>query len=182
MVSVNIYDSGKLIGSAAVEADGKWSWTPEQDMADGTSHDLTVAAVDAAGSGGGKAGSGGGSATGGASGNGGSGGGSAGSGGQMPGTGGGSGGSVAGSGGQMPGTGGGSGGTVPDPSCGTHKWACWPMPNPVGSGLPNEASYSAGGDGTVLDEITGLVWQVEAPDDNFTWDAAIAWSSEEVTG
>ncbi|WP_337038173.1 Ig-like domain-containing protein, partial [Pantoea agglomerans] len=46
---VNIYDNGELVGSAAVEADGKWSWTPEQDMADGTSHDLTVAAVDAAG-------------------------------------------------------------------------------------------------------------------------------------
>ncbi|MEN4550120.1 Ig-like domain-containing protein, partial [Pantoea agglomerans] len=46
---VNIYDNGQLIGSAAVGADGKWSWTPEQDMADGTSHDLTVAAVDAAG-------------------------------------------------------------------------------------------------------------------------------------
>ncbi|MGC0911655.1 Ig-like domain-containing protein, partial [Pantoea agglomerans] len=46
---VNIYDNGELVGSAAVDADGKWSWTPEQDMADGTSHDLTVAAVDAAG-------------------------------------------------------------------------------------------------------------------------------------
>ncbi|WP_259393938.1 Ig-like domain-containing protein, partial [Pantoea agglomerans] len=46
---VNIYDNGQLIGSAAVGADGKWSWTPEQDMADGSSHDLTVAAVDAAG-------------------------------------------------------------------------------------------------------------------------------------
>ncbi|WP_370516271.1 Ig-like domain-containing protein [Pantoea sp. 18059] len=46
---VNIYDNGEFVGSAAVDADGKWSWTPEQDMADGTSHDLTVAAVDAAG-------------------------------------------------------------------------------------------------------------------------------------
>ncbi|MEN4632522.1 Ig-like domain-containing protein, partial [Pantoea agglomerans] len=46
---VNIYDNGELVGSAAVDADGKWSWTPEQDMADGTSHDLTIAAVDAAG-------------------------------------------------------------------------------------------------------------------------------------
>ncbi|MDQ0022222.1 Ig-like domain-containing protein, partial [[Curtobacterium] plantarum] len=46
---VNIYDNGQLIGSAAVGVDGKWSWTPEQDMADGSSHDLTVAAVDVAG-------------------------------------------------------------------------------------------------------------------------------------
>ncbi|KNH24363.1 hypothetical protein, partial [Pantoea vagans] len=30
VVSVNIYDNGELIGSAAVDADGKWSWTPEQ--------------------------------------------------------------------------------------------------------------------------------------------------------
>ncbi|MEM6162496.1 Ig-like domain-containing protein, partial [Erwinia sp. P6884] len=46
---VNIYDNGELAGSAVVDADGKWSWTPEQDLADGSVHELTVAAVDAAG-------------------------------------------------------------------------------------------------------------------------------------
>ncbi|MEM6053033.1 Ig-like domain-containing protein, partial [Erwinia sp. P7711] len=46
---VNIYDKGELAGSATVDENGRWSWTPEQDMADGTEHELTVAAVDAAG-------------------------------------------------------------------------------------------------------------------------------------
>ncbi|WP_428944979.1 Ig-like domain-containing protein [Pantoea sp. FN060301] len=46
---VNIYDNGELAGSAVVDADGNWSWTPEQDLADGSAHDLTVTAVDAAG-------------------------------------------------------------------------------------------------------------------------------------
>ncbi|RJT53527.1 carboxypeptidase regulatory-like domain-containing protein [Rahnella variigena] len=45
---VNIYDNGELAGTAAVDENGQWSWTPEQDLADGE-HDLTVAAVDAAG-------------------------------------------------------------------------------------------------------------------------------------
>lgn len=47
------------------------------------------------------------------------------------------------------------------------------MPNPVGSGLPNEASYTDGGDGTVVDDVTGLVWQQQAPDGDFTWQEAI---------
>ena len=45
---VNIYDNGELAGTAAVDENGQWSWTPEQGLADGE-HDLTVAAVDAAG-------------------------------------------------------------------------------------------------------------------------------------
>ncbi|MCX0498902.1 Ig-like domain-containing protein, partial [Erwinia billingiae] len=45
---VNIYDNGELAGTATVDENGKWSWTPEQDLADGE-HDLTVSAVDAAG-------------------------------------------------------------------------------------------------------------------------------------
>lgn len=43
--------------------------------------------------------------------------------------------------------------------CGTHSWACWPMPNPVSMGLPNPASYTDKGDGTVQDNVTGLLWQ-----------------------
>ncbi|MCX0499653.1 Ig-like domain-containing protein, partial [Erwinia billingiae] len=46
---VNIYDNGELAGTATVDENGKWSWTPEQDLADGSEHDLTVSAVDAAG-------------------------------------------------------------------------------------------------------------------------------------
>ncbi|MTD39952.1 hypothetical protein GIX45_15325, partial [Erwinia sp. CPCC 100877] len=45
---VNIYDDGKLIGSAKVESDGTWSFTPDTDLTDGE-HSLTVSAVDKAG-------------------------------------------------------------------------------------------------------------------------------------
>lgn len=43
--------------------------------------------------------------------------------------------------------------------CGTHAWACWPMPNSVASGLPNAASFTDLGDGTVRDNRTCLVWE-----------------------
>lgn len=33
------------------------------------------------------------------------------------------------------------------------------MPNPMSAGLPNRASYVDNGNGTVTDQITGLVWQ-----------------------
>jgi hypothetical protein len=33
------------------------------------------------------------------------------------------------------------------------------MPNPASSGLPNPASYTDNGDGTVTDNVTALVWQ-----------------------
>src|SRR5450432_992014 len=33
------------------------------------------------------------------------------------------------------------------------------MPNPAGAGLPHPASYTDNGDGTVTDDVTGLVWQ-----------------------
>lgn len=86
-------------------------------------------------------------------------------------TGGSSGGSAAGGTGGMGGTGGGAPGTggsgspgacVPA-TCGTHKWPCWPMPNPAASGLPNPASYTNLGNGAVLDDVTCLVWE-KAPD------------------
>src|SRR5579863_753415 len=35
----------------------------------------------------------------------------------------------------------------------------WPMPNPASAKLPNPFSYDDRGDGTVLDKVTGLVWQ-----------------------
>lgn len=41
-------------------------------------------------------------------------------------------------------------------------WAAWPMPNgaaDVQQGAPNPTSYTNNGDGTVLDTVTGLVWQ-----------------------
>lgn len=47
------------------------------------------------------------------------------------------------------------------------------MPNMPGSGLPNEASYTDNGDGTVTDDLTLLTWQVEQPSQNYSWQAAI---------
>lgn len=91
--------------------------------------------------------------------------------------------SATGGGSSSGGTGNASGGTNdagaggspgPDPGCGSIKWACWPMPN-TDDGLPNPASYVDGGDGTVLDEVTELVWEQDPADDNGTWDEALAY-------
>ncbi|MCT4703349.1 Ig-like domain-containing protein [Enterobacteriaceae bacterium H20N1] len=46
---VNIYDNGKLVGSAKVGSDGRWSFTPKTSLAEGSTHEYTVAAVDKAG-------------------------------------------------------------------------------------------------------------------------------------
>jgi len=46
--NIIIYDKGKQIGMAKVDADGNWSFTPEFPLADGT-HLLSYAAVDRAG-------------------------------------------------------------------------------------------------------------------------------------
>jgi hypothetical protein len=57
--------------------------------------------------------------------------------------------------------------------CGTHSWACWPMPNPARSGLPNAASYTDMGDGTIRDNRTCLLWQKNPPRDTaYTWQQA----------
>lgn len=45
------------------------------------------------------------------------------------------------------------------PTCGSHKWPCWPMPNPPSSGLPNPASYKDLGNGAVTDNLTCLTWE-----------------------
>ncbi|HEY6722860.1 MAG TPA: DUF1566 domain-containing protein [Polyangiaceae bacterium] len=69
----------------------------------------------------------------------------------------------------------GAGGTgvVADPGCGSHKWACWPMPNMAGSGLPNEASYTRIEDGVVLDNITQLMWDDRISAQAHMWQDAI---------
>ncbi|KRG67331.1 hypothetical protein ABB27_10790 [Stenotrophomonas terrae] len=46
--TVIIYDKGKQIGTAKVDADGNWSFTPDLPLADGT-HLLSYAAIDRAG-------------------------------------------------------------------------------------------------------------------------------------
>jgi hypothetical protein len=74
-----------------------------------------------------------------------------------------------------------------DPALGVDGGACpsltgpadrsyprWPMPNPVAAALPNPFSYTDNDDGTVLDRVTGLVWQktVAQATQAFTWAAA----------
>lgn len=81
----------------------------------------------------------------------------------------------AGSGGSADGGSAGTGAAMPgacQPACGSHKWACWPMPNPVGSGLPNEAVYTDGED-VVRDELTCLEWQKAPPSTTYVWQDAI---------
>jgi hypothetical protein len=41
-------------------------------------------------------------------------------------------------------------------------WAAWPMPNDPSTGLPNPMHYTVCGDGTVRDDVTGLVWAQSA--------------------
>jgi hypothetical protein len=53
-------------------------------------------------------------------------------------------------------------------------YARWPMPNPASSGLPNPASYTDNGDGTVTDNVTNLVWQkAVTPSQAYSWCNAI---------
>jgi hypothetical protein len=58
------------------------------------------------------------------------------------------------------------------------SWAEWPMPNSqvdVTAGAPNLESYTVNGDGTVTDNVTGLVWQQTASPMLFTQAAAVAY-------
>lgn len=48
-------------------------------------------------------------------------------------------------------------------------WAMWRMPNPLMDGLPNSASYTDVGDGTVCDNVTRLVWQRDVPEGGYSW-------------
>jgi hypothetical protein len=51
--------------------------------------------------------------------------------------------------------------------------ACWPMPNPASTALPNPSSYTDLGDGTVRDDVTGLIWQKSVTStQTFTWQEA----------
>lgn len=55
--------------------------------------------------------------------------------------------------------------------CRSREWALWPMPNPPDTDLPHRASYSVL-ENTVLDNITGLVWQRKASGEMFDWEGA----------
>ncbi|TMR24859.1 DUF1566 domain-containing protein [Nonomuraea zeae] len=54
-------------------------------------------------------------------------------------------------------------------------WASWPMPNPARTGLPNPASHTDLGDGTVRDNVTCLVWQRAPAPKTYTFTAAKAY-------
>jgi hypothetical protein len=48
-------------------------------------------------------------------------------------------------------------------------WAMWKMPNPASANLPNPASYTDLGDGTVRDNVTCLNWQRDVPQGTYAW-------------
>jgi hypothetical protein len=57
--------------------------------------------------------------------------------------------------------------------CGSHKWACFKMPNPPSSGLPNPASYTTM-NGVVHDNVTCLDWEAAPPSATSSNTAAIS--------
>jgi hypothetical protein len=65
----------------------------------------------------------------------------------------------------------GPGGACVESACGSHKWPCWKMPNPVASGaaVPNHQSYTDLGNGSVRDNLTCLVWEKANPATQGTW-------------
>jgi hypothetical protein len=59
-----------------------------------------------------------------------------------------------------------------------YSYACWPMPNPSSSGLPNPSSYTDLKDGTVQDNVTGLIWQqTVAASQAYDWETAKTYCS-----
>ncbi len=60
-------------------------------------------------------------------------------------------------------------GACVESDCGSHKWACWPMPTPSTTNGKVHASYTDLGDGTVRDDVTCLVWQKSVPATRYNW-------------
>jgi hypothetical protein len=60
------------------------------------------------------------------------------------------------------------------PMCVDSNWAEWPMPNGAVDSppAPNLESYTANGDGTVTDGVTGLMWQQVPGGARFGWGSA----------
>jgi hypothetical protein len=56
------------------------------------------------------------------------------------------------------------------------------MPNPASAGLPHPASYSAHGDGTVTDNVTGLVWERAGNPESYLRDQAFAYCAAKGNG
>ena len=65
----------------------------------------------------------------------------------------------------------GEGGAPPDWDL---SYAHWPMPNPVGAGLPHSASYDLTTPGLVHDNVTGLDWLRDVPP-TMPWPQATAY-------
>lgn len=59
-------------------------------------------------------------------------------------------------------------------SCKSSIWALWPMPN-ASPDLPNKASYDVSAGVTVLDKVTGLIWQRAVSPASYTWTEAKAY-------
>jgi hypothetical protein len=63
-------------------------------------------------------------------------------------------------------------------TCRDPNWAEWPMPNgpkDVAAGAPHPESYTDNGDGTVTDDLTGLMWQQQVPATAYAWTPALAY-------
>jgi len=63
-------------------------------------------------------------------------------------------------------------------SAGLANWAEWPVPNgpvDVTAGAPNLESYTDNGDGTVTDNVTGLMWQQVVPATRYVWAGAVSY-------
>ena len=63
-------------------------------------------------------------------------------------------------------------------ACADPNWAEWPVPNSqvdVAAGAPNLESYTDNGDGTVTDNVTGLMWQQAVPATKYAWADAVAY-------
>jgi hypothetical protein len=59
-------------------------------------------------------------------------------------------------------------------ACVDPNWAEWPMPNDTTAdpGAPNAMSYTDNKDGTVTDNVTGLMWQQGEQAGGYTWGSA----------
>jgi Protein of unknown function (DUF1566) len=66
----------------------------------------------------------------------------------------------------------------PTAVCLDPNWNEWPLPNSqvdVSAGAPNLEAYTDNGDGTVTDNVTGLMWQQQTPASAETWVIAVGY-------
>jgi hypothetical protein len=67
-------------------------------------------------------------------------------------------------------------GAVPPPvdAGNVARWANWPMPNPMNTGLPHPQVYDTTTPGIVKDTVTGLQWQATIDGVTRSWNDAVA--------